>query len=145
VIRPAAAADLPALHALWVRYREETGDDGGRDAGAWEHWMLPRISAGDVRVGLVERRIAAYVAWQAVTASPGPRDLRIVELYVHPDGRGQRIGSGLLARAIDAARQRACGRAVLASNVHDQAVRSLAEPFGFALDGEALVLPLRQG
>lgn len=145
MIRPAAAADLPALRLLWERYREETGEDADRDAGAWEHWMLPRISAGDVRVGLVERRITAYVAWQAVTAPPGPRDLRIVELYVHPDGRGQRIGSGLLARAIDAARQRACGRAVLASNVRDEAVRSLAEPFGFALVDEALVLPLRQG
>ncbi|MFM7246788.1 MAG: N-acetyltransferase family protein [Actinomycetota bacterium] len=145
MIRPAAAADLPALRVLWDRYREETGEGADRDADAWGQWMLPRISAGDVRVGLVERRVAAYVAWQAVTAPPGPRDLRIVELYVHPSGRGQRIGSGLLARAIDAASQRACGRAVLTGNVHDEAVRSLAEPFGFALDGEALVLPLRQG
>ena len=145
MIRPAAAADLPALRVLWERYREETGDRVEVGAAAWEQWMLPRISAGDVRVGLVERRVAAYVAWQAVSAGPGPRDLRIAELYVHPDGRGKRIGSGLLARAIDAARQRACGRAVLTSNVHDAAVRSLAEPFGFALDGEALVLPLRQG
>ena len=145
MIRPAAAADLPALRVLWERYREETGDGASQDAATWEHWMLPRISAGDVRVGLVERRVAAYVAWQAVRASDGPRDLRIVELYVHPDGRGQRMGSGLLARAIDAARQRACGRAVLPSNVHDDAVRSLAIPFGFALDGEAPVLSLRQG
>jgi len=144
VIRPAAAADLPALRALWERYREEA-DGLQEDPVAWEHWMLPRISAGDVRVGLVERRVSAYVAWQAVRADAGPRDLRIVELYVHPDGRGQRIGSGLLARAIDAARQRSCGRAVLTSNVHDDAVRAFAVPFGFALDGDALVLPLRQG
>ncbi len=144
MIRPAAAADLPALRALWERYREEAGGLQ-EDPAAWQQWMLPRISAGDVRVGLVERRVAAYVAWQALPVADGPRDLRIVELYVHPDGRGQRIGSGLLARAIDAARQRSCGRAVLTSNVHDGAVRAFAVPFGFALDGDALVLPLRQG
>ena len=33
------------------------------------------------------------------------------KLYVHPDGRGQRLGSGLLARAIDCARQRGCDSA----------------------------------
>lgn len=144
MIRPAAAADLPALRSLWARYREETEGLEG-DVGTWERWMLPRISAGDVRVALVERRVAAYVAWQAVVREQGPRDLRIVELYVHPDGRGQRIGSGLLARAIDAARQRSCGRAVLTGDVNDAAVRAFAVPFGFALDGEALVLALRQG
>jgi len=145
VIRPAAAADLAALSGLWQQYRTETDDPRLPDQEAWRRWILPRLSAGDVRVGLVDRRIAAYAAWQ-VTAldAAGDRDLQIVELYVHPDGRGQRIGSGLLARAIDAARQRGCVQAVLTSNVRAEAVQAMALPFGFDLSGEALVLPLCQ-
>ena len=67
------------------------------------------------------RTVNSYVAWQRATiADPGEgRVLRILELYVHPDGRGQRMGSGLLARAIDAARQRECRAVVLASNISE--------------------------
>lgn len=145
MIRPAAAADLPALAVLWHAYRAETDDRRALDETAWRRWILPRISAGDARVGLIDRRVAAYVVWQRGPAGPdGTRDLIIPELYVHPDGRGQRLGSGLLARAIDCARQRGCDSAQLTSNVRDERVHKLAAPFGFRLDGDALVLALRQ-
>ena len=121
MIRPAAGADLAALGLLWERYRVEAGDTRFVDQAGWGSWVLPRISAGDVRVGTTDRTVNSYVAWQRATiADPGEgRVLRILELYVHPDGRGQRLGSGLLARAIDAARQRECRAVVLASNISE--------------------------
>jgi ribosomal protein S18 acetylase RimI-like enzyme len=145
VIRPAAGADIPELAGLWERYRVEAADARWSDEAQWRAWILPRISAGDVRIGTVERRAHAYVAWQRVRdAATGLRTLEIRELYVHPEGRGQRLGSGLLARAIDAARQRDCDCVDLVSNVHDEGVRALVGPFGFELVAETLRLQLQR-
>lgn len=146
MIRPAAGADLAALGQLWERYRAEAGDTRFVDLAGWGRWVLPRISAGDVRVGSTDRTLNSYVAWQrAASATPGEgRVLRILELYVHPEGRGQRLGSGLLARAIDAARQRECRAVALVSNISDPGVLALVEPFGFVLHGHALQLSLQR-
>ena len=141
MIRPAAGADVAELTALWERYRAEAADTRCPDREIWRHWILPRISAGDVRVGMVDRRPVGYVAWQRRVAGP---TLRILELYVHPDGRGERLGSGLLARAIDAARARNCEVVEIVANVHADAVQALALPFGFALEGDVLRLRLQR-
>ena len=146
MIRPAAGADLAALAVLWERYRREANDTRWDYEARWSQWILPRISAGDVRVGTANRTINSYVAWQRAvdTGERQGRVLRILELYVHPDGRGQRLGSGLLARAIDAARQRECRAVALVSNIADPGVLALVEPFGFVLDGDALRLALQR-
>ena len=146
MIRPAAGADLATLGLLWERYRVEAGDTRFVDQAGWGCWVLPRISAGDVRVGTTDRTVNSYVAWQrAASGVPGEgRVLRLLELYVHPDGRGQRLGSGLLARAIDAARQRECRAVVLVSNVSDPSVLALVEPFGFVLYDNQLHLALQR-
>jgi GNAT superfamily N-acetyltransferase len=145
MIRPAAGADIPELAVLWERYRSEANDVRWPDAGQWQAWILPRISAGDVRIGTVERTINAYVAWQRIRdVTTGARNLEIRELYVHPDGRGQRLGSGLLARAIDAARQRECEAVELVSNIDDEGVRALVGAFGFEHTGVALRLQLQR-
>ena len=145
MIRPAAGADVPELAVLWERYRNEANDVRWPDAGQWQAWILPRISAGDVRIGTVERTINAYVAWQRVRdVSTGVRNLEIRELYVHPDGRGQRLGSGLLARAIDAARQRDCDAVELVNNIDDEGVRALVGAFGFERTSDALRLQLQR-
>lgn len=145
MIRPAAGADIPELALLWERYRSEAADQRWRDEEQWRGWILPRISAGDVRIGSVERRMAAYIAWQRIRrVGSGARDLQIRELYVHPEGRGQRLGSGLLARAIDAARQRDCEAVTLVTNVRDEGVRALVGPFGFELVDETLRLQLQR-
>ena len=145
MIRPAAGADIPEISVLWERYRSESNDTRCENDAAWRQWILPRISAGDVRIGTVERRVTAYVAWQRTRASVDtPRDLHILELYVHPEGRGQRLGSGLLARAIDAARQRDCEGVAIVTNIEDEGVRALVAPFGFELSGDVLRLQLQR-
>lgn len=145
MIRPAAGADVPELALLWHRYRAEADDSRWGTEEQWRAWIMPRISAGDVRIGTVERRMSAYVAWQRIRcADTGARDLEIRELYVHPEGRGQRLGSGLLARAIDAARQRDCEGVTLVSNVDDEGVLALVRPFGFELADQALRLQLQR-
>ncbi len=91
MIRPAAGADLATLGQLWLRYRAEAGDTCFVDRAGWGKRVLPRISAGDVRVGTTNRTVNGYVAWQRATSADQGRVLRILELYVHPDGRGQLI------------------------------------------------------
>ena len=144
MIRPAAGADLATLGQLWERYRVEADDARFVDRTGWDNWVLPRISAGDVRVGTTDRTINSYVAWQRALSPDQGRVLRILELYVHPQGRGQRLGSGLLARAIDAARQRECREVILVSNISDPGVLALVEPFGFVLHEDALHLALQR-
>lgn len=146
MIRPAAGADLAALGLLWERYRAEAGDTRFVDQAGWASWVLPRISAGDVRVGTSDRTINSYVAWQrARSTAPGEgRVLRILELYVDPEGRGLQLGSGLLARAIDAARQRECRAVIVVNNISDPGVLALVEPFGFVLHERALHLALER-
>ncbi len=146
MIRSAAGADLAVLGLLWERYRAEAGDTRFADRAGWERWVRPRISAGDVRVGTTDRTVNSYVAWQrAANGDCGDgRVLRILELYVHPDGRGQRVGSGLLARAIDAARQRECRSVALVTNISDPGVLALVEPFGFVLHEHTLLLALQR-
>ena len=144
MIRPAAGADLATLGQLWERYRVEADDTRFVDRTGWDKWVLPRISAGDVRVGTTDRTINSYIAWQRAISADQGRILRILELYVHPQGRGQRLGSGLLARAIDAARQRECRAVILVSNISDPGVLALVEPFGFVLHEDALHLALQR-
>ena len=69
MIRPAAGADLATLGQLWERYRVEADDTRFVDRSGWDKWVLPRISAGDVRVGTTDRTINSYIAWQRAISS----------------------------------------------------------------------------
>ena len=59
MIRPAAGADLPDVAILWQRCRDEANDHRFPERTDWERWILPRIAAGDVRVGTTGRHVAA--------------------------------------------------------------------------------------
>ncbi len=78
------------------------------------------------------------------TLRPGARLLDVEELYVAPEVRGQRMGSGLLR-----ARDRACALGLLEvtmdRGVGDEAVMALLGQFGFEERGEQLARPLRAG
>lgn len=139
MIRPGAPVDLDALEPLAARFREEVVGGPRIAAEAWRPWMLQRLVAGDVRVAVMDRRLVGYVAWRI-------RDrLEILEMYVAADERGQRVGSGLVARAIDAARQRGTDQIALVVGTDDPAVQSMFGSLGFFAQGEALVRALSVG
>jgi ribosomal protein S18 acetylase RimI-like enzyme len=137
MIRPGAPLDLDQLEPLARRFREEV--DGGDvvPVDRWRRWMLQRLTAGDVRVIVVDRVVVGYIVWRLRTR------LEILELYVRPDERGQRMGSGLLARAIDAARQHGAEEIALLVGVDDPIVQGIFGALGFRVEDRALVRSLR--
>ena len=148
MIRPGGPGDVEPLRGLRERYRAEleaVGRSVLRDAQGWESWIRRRLSAGDVRVGLANARPVAYIAWEVRTLRPGARLLDVEELYVAPEVRGQRMGSGLLARALDRARALGLLEVTMDRGVGDEAVTALLGQFGFEERGEQLARPLRAG
>lgn len=148
MIRPGGPGDVEPLRGLRERYRTELEAVGRsllRDAKGWESWIRRRLSAGDVRVGLANARPVAYIAWEVRTLRPGARLLDVEELYVAPEVRGQRMGSGLLARALDRARALGLLEVTMDRGVGDEAVMALLGQFGFEERGEQLARPLRAG
>jgi GNAT superfamily N-acetyltransferase len=139
MIRPGAPIDLEALEPLAERFREEVVGGPRIGAEGWRPWMLQRLVAGDVRVVVLDRRIVGYIAWRIRGR------LEILEMFVAADERGQRVGSGLVARAVDAARQRGVDEIALMVGVDDPAVRAMFASLGFVARGDALVRALSVG
>jgi L-amino acid N-acyltransferase YncA len=137
VIRPGRPADLDEIRTLSEAYRAELAAAGKSypelpgGAQAWTSWLRRRLSAGDVRVGVEERRITSYIVWELRRGTLG-RVLVITDLYVLPSERGNRQGGGLLARALDRARADSLASVVAPAGVDDDAARKLLTSFGFA-------------
>jgi GNAT superfamily N-acetyltransferase len=72
-----------------------------------------------------------YVIWET-RRDPrrAGRALRVTDLYVAPGDRGQRLGGGLLARALDRARVDGLERVVIDVGV-DERAEALLDAFGF--------------
>ncbi len=135
MIRPAGPADVGVLEALGAAYREELERVGrpyrGGDPATWRRWLDRRLAAGDVRVALSGGRSVGYVIWETRRDSRWPgRGLRVTDLYVAPGERGQRLGGGLLARALDRARVDGLDRVVIDVGV-DERAEALLDAFGF--------------
>lgn len=137
MIRPGAPLDLDQLEPLARRFREEVEGEELVPADRWRSWMLRRLTAGDVRVIVVDRVVVGYIVWRLRAR------LEILELFVRPDERGRRMGSGLLARAIDAARQHGVEEIALLVGVDDPTVQAVFGTLGFRPEGAVLVRSLR--
>ena len=137
MIRPGRPVDLDEIRALWDAYRTELAAAGKSypeppgGAQAWTSWLRRRLSAGDVRVGVEERRITSYIVWELRRGTLG-RVLVITDLYVLPSERGNRKGGGLLARALDRARADSLASVEAHVGLDDDAARKLLTSFGFA-------------
>jgi GNAT superfamily N-acetyltransferase len=138
VIRPGRPGDLDEIRALSEAYRAELAAAGKSypeppgGAVAWTSWLRRRLSAGDVRVGVEERRITSYIVWELRRGDAGGRVLAITDLYVLPSERGNRRGGGLLARALDRARAGSLASVEADLGLDDDAARKLLTSFGFA-------------
>lgn len=149
MIRPGGPGDVEPLRGLRERYRAEL-EAVGRSAGratrrAGRAGFRRRLSAGDVRVGLANARPVAYIAWEVRTLRPGARLLDVEELYVAPEVRGQRMGSGRWRARSTAPARSGCSRWTMDRGVGDEAVTALLGQFGFEERGEQLARPLRAG
>ncbi|SHF36586.1 Ribosomal protein S18 acetylase RimI [Microbulbifer donghaiensis] len=95
-IRPAAPADVPALHVL-----EQACFEGDRlSRRRLRHWV-----GAENRVFLVAERAEQLLGYVLVLLRRGTRLARLYSLAVGPAGRGQGIGKALLVTAEEASSQ----------------------------------------
>jgi L-amino acid N-acyltransferase YncA len=138
VIRPGRPTDAAAIHALAAIYGTEMAEAGIEAPpldNAWRSWLTRRIAAGDVRVAASGEELVGYIIWQA-RSRPEGRLLVVSDLYVRSHERGNRRGSGLLARALDRARADGLREIELSDGLRDAAASALVRSFGFvAADG----------
>ena len=141
MIRPGRPTDAASIHALAALYGAELEAAGRPAPGldiAWRSWLTRRIAAGDVRVAAAGEELVGYIVWQARTREAG-RVLVVSDLYVRSHERGNRRGSGLLARALDRARADGLREIELADGLADAAASALVRSFGFVQEAGRLV------
>jgi GNAT superfamily N-acetyltransferase len=103
VIKSASAEDLDTLRALWLEYWQSLGFSPGFQNFAAEMKDLPGKYAeprGRLLIASVETRTAGAAAFRALRADA----CEAKRLYVRPQYRGFGLGSALLNRLIEEAR-----------------------------------------
>jgi ribosomal protein S18 acetylase RimI-like enzyme/chorismate mutase len=110
VLRPATAADLPAIAEVHLAARAGAGEafpPGVHSADEVRGWVAGwDLTAYDVRVATLDRQVVGYTR-----STPTWLD----DLYVAPYAQGQGVGSALLAQVL-AERPEGVGLWVFASN-----------------------------
>jgi len=112
-IHPAAASDVPAIHAMI------------RELAEYEH-LLDAVEAteADLRGALFGPRPVAEALVAALDGRPvgfalffhnystfvGRPGIHLEDLFVRPAARGHGVGKALMLRVIEIARERRCGR-----------------------------------
>jgi GNAT superfamily N-acetyltransferase len=143
-VRPAVAADLPAVLAL---YAQPEMDDGA---------VLP--------LGEAERLLARFSAYPDYTLYVAEQDRRIVGTYallvmdnlghlgapsaivedvlVAPDRQGDGIGRNMMCFAAGTARSKGCYKMMLSSNAKRERAHAFYRRLGFARHGYSFRLDL---
>jgi GNAT superfamily N-acetyltransferase len=137
LIRPATAADLPAVLALYAQPDMDDGD------------VLPIPEAERLLA-----RFAAYPDYTLYVVEDGPRVVgtfallvmdnlghrgapsAIVEdVMVAPDSQGSGVGQRMMAFAIERAREKGCYKLMLSSNLKRERAHIFYEKLGFERHG----------
>lgn len=131
-IRPAASSDVPAMHAVRSKVRENRLSDR---AGITEASYLPYIAAGSVWVAETDAGVAGFAALSVTDAS-------VWALFVDPDAEGVGIGRALHNHMLEWAREQGIRLLSLsteegsrAAHFYDRAGWTRA---GITTDGEAV-------
>lgn len=121
-VRPAAAADLDGINAIFNHYVLHSTciwEDAPETADGRRAWLAAHDASHPV---IVAEEAGAVVGWASLSAyngRPGWRHTVEDSVYVHPDRLGRGIGSRLLADLLDRA-ARLGHRAVVAAICSDQ-------------------------
>jgi GNAT superfamily N-acetyltransferase len=131
-IRQAASPDVPAMHAVRSKVRENRLSDPGRITKAS---YLPYIAAGSAWVAETDAGIAGFAALSAPDAS-------VWALFVSPEAEGAGIGRALHDHMLESARDQGIRLLSLstedgsrAANFYERAGWTRA---GITADGEAV-------
>jgi len=133
IVRPATVDDLDEI----IRLRAAVAGEG-----RWIGAELPLDEEGDRRMigGAIERGaffVAELGAEQVGHLGMDVPRYKVADLgmMVKDGHRGQGVGSALLERAIEYAREQGCHKIALQHWPHNQAARRLYERYGFEQEG----------
>ena len=138
MIRPAAEADLGRAVELLVLGALPGGpprSEDPRDLGPYVA-ALHEIDASEGAVLVAERGgdvigVCQLIVFRHLQATGG-RCAEIESVHVHPDHRGNGVGTALLRAAVEQARALGCYRVQLTSNVQREDAHRFYERLGFS-------------
>ncbi|MBL9135041.1 MAG: GNAT family N-acetyltransferase [Verrucomicrobiales bacterium] len=143
-IAPAVESDIPILGELarriwWASFRDIITDDQIR-------YMLDQRYAPKVLQQVFADGIPAYeilrvdgepLAYTAYTDTEDPLELKLQQLYVHPEWQGRGLGGLLMDRVEQVARERGRSRLVLTVNRNNHRAKAAYEKRGFRVRATA--------
>jgi GNAT superfamily N-acetyltransferase len=136
-IRPATAADLPAVLAL---YAQPGMDDGNVLSIPDAERLFARFAAyPDYTLYVVEDgpRIVGTFALLVMDnlGHLGAPSAIVEDVMVAPDAQGKGVGQGMMRFAIEQARQKGCYKLMLSSNLKRERAHAFYEQLGFERHG----------
>lgn len=139
-IRTARAEDVPALLAIYnhaVVHSVATFDLEPLTLAEWQQWYA-RHNVGNhpLLVAEADGTAVGYASLSSYRPMPAYRSAVELSLYIHPAYQGRGLGSALMQRILDMARQDARTHLVVSVITAENAVsRRLHERFGFRFCG----------
>lgn len=136
-ISRAEADDLPEIVPLFNAYRQFYGE--ASDVAAVEAFLTDRLNRNESVIFLARRKSQAIGFTQLYPSftSTGLRRVWILnDLFVTETARRTGVGSALLDRAVDFARETDAARLALVTEVHNYAAQRLYRYSGWKLDRE---------
>ena len=140
LIRPATAADIPAITAIYnhaVRHTLAIWNEAEVSTAERQAWWQARQAAGyPVLVTADETAaILGYAGFGDWRAFAGFRHTAEHSVYVHPEHQGRGVGKALLQALVVEAR--ACGKHVLVGGIEsgNQGSIALHQSLGFVCSG----------
>lgn len=134
VIAAATDEDIPGLcdllSLLFAQEADFTPNRALQEAGLRE--IINSASVGRVFVARSRQRVEGMVSLlYSVSTAQGGRVCLLEDMIVHPDRRGNGLGSRLLQHAIDFARAQGCTRISLLTDRSNDAARRFYARAGF--------------
>ena len=133
-VRQARADDLPRIIELLEHGSLVEGKEDGADLAPYEAALTDiEQRPGGVLVAEVDGQVVGVCQLMVFRhlQNRGGTCAEIESVHVHPDWRGQGIGSVLMERAVDLAEQLGCYRVQLTSNNHRPDAHRFYQALGF--------------
>lgn len=144
-VRPALAADLGAVGALFDAYRQFNGK--ASDEAAGRAFLQARLEQGESALYVAEATGGALVGFAQLYSTFSSVSLARVfifnDLYVAPAWRGSGIGAALLQAVVQHARDAGALRVTASTAIENATVQRLNERNGMVRDRSFYVYHVR--
>jgi ribosomal protein S18 acetylase RimI-like enzyme/catechol 2,3-dioxygenase-like lactoylglutathione lyase family enzyme len=138
-VRTAGVADLEALVALAVAFRDQRGESHPAEAEYRQAYAALLVDPeSEFLIALDVEEPAGFALSRFRRASFGAgRAMEIEDLFVQPAQRRRGIGRSLIARALEQGAARGCRTAALTTNERNAAARAVYAGLGLRPESEA--------